>query len=262
MATEAVGADRATQVQQFVMHHVQDAPSWHIGPLNIPLPPALTLHVLMALIAIAIVFYLFSKLAKHDYNREAPRGLGNALELLVLFVRDEICIAYLGKEDGRRLAPLFLSFFFLILTMNLMGLVPIFATATSNFNATLALAVMVFFLMTVGAIQKNGVAGFFQAFIPHGVPLPILFIIFPLELLGVLIKSGVLALRLFANLLAGHIALFSILGLILTYGVAASPAVLLGLFVFFLEILVSFLQAYIFTMLAAMFVGQVYHPEH
>ena len=262
MSASAVGADRATQVQNFVMHHVKDADAWHIGPIAVPLPPNVSVHLFMAFIAIGIVFYLFSKLGREDTTKQAPTGLGNALELLVIFVRDEICVAYLGKEDGRRMAPMFLSFFFLILTMNLMGLIPIFGSVTGNFNATLALGVMVFFLMTVGAIAKNGVGGFFQAFIPSGVPLPILFLIFPLELLGVVIKSGVLALRLFANLLAGHLALFSILGLILTYGIAAAPAVLLGIFVFFLEILVAFLQAYIFTMLAAMFTGQIYHPEH
>lgn len=262
MAAPVEGVDRATQVQSFIMHHVKDADSWHIGPISIPLPGDLSLHMFMALIAIGFVFYFFSKLGKRDAAREAPRGFGNALEVLIIYVRDEICIASLGEEDGRRMAPTFLTFFFLILTMNLMGLVPIFGSVTGNFNATLALGAMAFFLMTVGAIQKNGVVGFFQAFIPHGIPLPILLIIFPLELLGVVIKAGVLALRLFANMLAGHLALFSVLGLLLTYGVFAAPAVLLGLFVFFLEILVAFLQAYIFTMLAAMFTGQIYHPEH
>ena len=262
MASEVVeGATRAEQVKAFIMHHVADAPDWHIGPVTIGLPDFMSVHLLMAMIASVIVFLLFTKGYKKS-SSVAPSGLTNALEALVLFIRDDICIAYLGKDDGRRMAPLFLTFFFLIVTMNIMGIIPIFATATANFNATLALAVMVFVTMTFGAIVKNGIGGFFKAFIPHGIPIPILVIIFAIEFLGIFIKSGVLALRLFANLLAGHIALFSILGLILTYGWFAAPAVFLGLFVYFLEILVSFLQAYIFTMLAAMFIGQVYHPEH
>ena len=249
------------KVQEFVMHHVQDsADYWPIGGYKIPLPGWITLHGVMAILATLILSYLF--IYKYKKGVHAPKGLTNMLETMVLFVRDEISIAYLGKEDGRKLAPLFLSFFFFILTLNLMGLVPVFASATGNLSVTLALASVTFGFLTIGGMLKNGPIGYFKAFVPHGVPVPVLLIIVPLEIMGIAIKGGVLALRLFANLLAGHIVLFTLLGLIVTYGMGASLAIGLGLFVFFLEILVAFLQAYIFTMLSAMFIGQIYHPEH
>ncbi|MFO1490099.1 MAG: F0F1 ATP synthase subunit A [Kiritimatiellia bacterium] len=258
--TAAIAMDKGALVQEFVMEHVQDAPAWHIGGYGIPLPSFMSQHGLMAVIAALILVFLF--VVAYRKSGAAPRGLTNLLEPVILFVRDEIVYPYFGREEGRKLTPLFLSIFFMILTMNLMGLFPVFATATGNFSATMAMASVVFFFMTVVAIFKNGPSGFFHAFVPSGVPLPILLLLVPLEMIGVIIKGGVLGLRLFANMLAGHIALFSILGLILTFGAAGIPAVLLGLFVFFLELLVCFLQAYIFTMLSAMFVSQIHHPEH
>lgn len=262
MASEAkAGQSIGDAVQEIVLHHVQDNPhAWHIGGLEVPIPFGLSLHMLMVLFTLALLGWLFLFLYRKD--DKVPSGITNFLEIFVIFIRDEICIAYLGEEDGRRMTPTFLTVFFFILIMNLMGLVPGFATATSNLSITLALATVVFVMMTAGAIHKNGFSGFFNAFVPHGVPLPVLIIIVPLELAGVLIKAGVLALRLMANMLAGHIALFSVLGLILIYGAAGTPAGLMGLFVFFLEIFVAFLQTYIFTMLSAMFIGQIYHPEH
>ena len=261
MASEAAAGKTLQEgVTDYIMHHVQDGTHWAVARWSTDFPQPFTLHFCMFLIAFALLSWLF--IVKYKKQDKVPTGLTNVLETLVVFVRDEISIAYLGKEDGRKLAPLFCTFFFFILSLNLLGLVPIFSTATGNFTATLALASVVFFFMTVGAIAKNGPVGFFQAFVPHGVPIPVLLIIVPLELLGVLIKTGVLALRLFANLLAGHIVLFNLLGLVVVFGVAAAPALAIALFVFFLEILVSFLQAYISTMLSAMFIGQIYHPEH
>jgi F-type H+-transporting ATPase subunit a len=249
-------------VQDFVAHHVRDiADHWPIGGFHLPLPPGVSLHMVITPLVALLLLALFLKVYRKGAG--APRGVTNALESMVVFVRDEICVAYLGPEDGRKMAPLFLNFFFFILGFNLLGLIPGFSTVTGNLSATLALAAITLIFMTVGAIAKNGVGGFFSAFVPHGLPLPILFFVTPLEFAGVFIKSFVLALRLFANMMAGHTALFSILGLAVGVSVWMTPISLgLGIFVFFLEILVSFLQAYIFTMLSAMFIGQVYHPEH
>ena len=260
--TAAEAVDRAQQVQDFVSHHVQDvAGHWPVGGLHFALPEGLTLHMVLAPLVALLLLFIF--LVKYKKGSGAPSGFTNLLETLVVFVRDEICVAYLGAEDGRKLAPLFLNYFFFVLAFNLIGLVPGFSAVTGNFSVTLALGCVSLLFMTVGAILKNGPGGFFHAFVPHGVPLPILFIIVPLEIAGVFIKSFVLALRLFANMLAGHTALFSILGLSVGLSIWMAPVSLfLGLFVLFLELLVAFLQAYIFTMLSAMFIGQVYHPEH
>lgn len=250
----------AERVSEYVLHHVQDADSWHIGGISIPLF-GMTLHQATTVIAALVLIFIF--VVKMKKSPQAPSGLTNALESIVVFVRDEISIAYLGEKDGRRMTPIFLTYFFFILALNLIGLIPGFASVTGNFSATAALAVCIFLLMTLGAIAKNGPVAFFKAFVPHGLPLPILLIVTPFEMLGVLIKSFVLALRLFANLLAGHLVLFTLLGMIISFGLASAAAfVPLSLFVFFLEIMVAFLQAYIFTMLSAMFIGQIYHPEH
>ena len=186
----------------------------------------------------------------------------NLLEVIVVFVRDNISVPYLGEKDGMKLTPLFCTFFFLILVTNIMGLVPLFATATANINVTAALAILTFMMMVGGAIYKNGLWGFIKALVPSGIPGPILILVFPLEFLGLFIKPFTLMIRLFANMLAGHIVIISLLGIIVTFGFVALPAIFLALGIYILEILVAFLQAYIFTLLSAMFIGQLHHPEH
>ena len=195
-------------------------------------------------------------------NDLVPHGLTNLLEVFVVFVRDQISIAGLGEKDGRKMAPLFCSFFFFILGLNLMGLVPIFRTATGNVNVTAALALITLTFMIFGSIYKNGFMGFVKAFIPHGVPWPLLFLLTPIEFIGMFIKAFALTIRLFANMLAGHIVIYALLGLIVIFGWVALPAMALAMGVYFLELFIAFLQAYIFTLLSAMFIGQMVHPEH
>jgi len=248
----------------WVLGHVVDNDSYFaVGPVklfNLEIP-FITLHYITLLIAIALMIFLF--VFRFKRTAGTPRGATtNFLESMVIFVRDEICIANMGPEDGRRLAPWFLNFFFFILLMNFMGLIPGFATVTSNLMFTMAIACFPLFFMTIYAVYRNGPMGWFAAFVPHGVPIPILLLVTPLEMVGVLIKAFVLGLRLFANLLAGHIALFIMMSLIVVFGVIALPMFGLVLFVYMLEMLVATLQAYIFTMLAALFVGQVLHPAH
>ena len=215
----------------------------------------------MLIIAAVIVFILFGVLYKKQH-RQAPSGITNLLEPLVLFVRDEICINYMGEKDGKRLAPFFLNFFFLVLTMNLMGLIPLFSTATANINVTLGLSLITLTMMIIGGIVKNGLIGFIHLFLPPGVPKPIYIILFPIEVMGLFIKPFALTMRLFANMLGGHIVIFSLLGLIITFGWVGLPSLVLAFFIFFLELLVAFIQAYVFTMLSAMFVGSMLHPSH
>jgi len=191
-----------------------------------------------------------------------PHGLTNLLEVFVLFIRDQISIACLGEKDGRKMAPLFCGFFFFILGLNLMGLIPIFRAATGNVNVTAALALITLTFMIGGSIYKNGVVGFIKVFIPHGVPWPILFLLTPIEFIGMFIKAFALTIRLFANMLAGHIVIYALLGLIVIFGLPALPAMGLAMGVYFLELFIAFLQAYIFTLLSAMFIGQTVNPEH
>ena len=257
--------EKTQAVTEYITHHVMDGGAWSLGTLHLEfadanLPAAFRLSGLMALIGAAFLCWMYCKVYNH--RARVPRGWTNLMETLVVFVRDEISIPYLGKEDGRNFAWLFLTQFTLILTLNLMGLIPIFATATSSLSVTLALAFTTFLAMVGWAVQRYGWMGFFKNFIPHGIPVPVLFLLVPIEIIGLFIKTLVLAIRLFANMLAGHIVLFAMIGMTVIYGAYALPAIGLGLFVFFLEILVAFLQTYIFVMLSAIFIGQMLHPEH
>ena len=191
-----------------------------------------------------------------------PKGVNNLLEVFVIFIRDQICIPALGEHDGKKMTPLFCTFFFFIMGMNVMGLIPLFATATANVNVTAALASVTFGFMIIGSIYRNGFLGFLKCFVPSGVPLPVLFIIVPIEILGLLIKPFALTIRLWANMLAGHIVIFSFLGLVVLIGWAALPLVAIALFVNLLEVIIAFLQAFIFTFLSAIFIGQLQHAEH
>jgi F-type H+-transporting ATPase subunit a len=116
--------------------------------------------------------------------------------------------------------------------------------------------------MIFGAIFRNGLGGFVKGFVPHGIPWPVLIIVVPIEVAGLFIKAMALAIRLFANELAGHIVIFSLLGIMLMYGAAAFPMFVMALAIYLLEVFVAFLQAYIFTLLTALFIGQRYHPAH
>ncbi len=258
-------AEKTEAVTQWITHHVSDGASWtlanvHLDFADANLPEGFKLSGLMGLLGVALVCFLYIRV--YNLNARVPRGWTNLLESMVSFVRNEISIPYLGAADGREYAWIFISQFTVILTLNLLGLIPIFSTATASLGVTAALAFTTFLAMTVLPMQRYGVGGFFKNFIPHGVPVPVLFLLVPIEIAGLFIKAIVLAIRLFANMFAGHIVLFAMIGIAVIYGAPAFPAIGLALFVFFLELLVAFLQAYIFTMLSAIFVGQMLHPEH
>ncbi len=245
----------------YLMHHVSNSQEWKLPFLPaIHLPEPLSLHGVMLFICCGILFLVFCVLYKKDDR--VPSGLTNFLEMIVLFVRDNVAIPNLGKEDGLKFTPFLCTLFFFILTLNLMGLIPLFSTATSNFSVTAALALVTFSFMVFGAIKKNGLKGFCKGLAPSGVPGFVLPLIVIIEILGLFIKPFALTVRLFANLLAGHIAIIAILGIITMFGAAAMPLLSVVLFIYGLEIMVAFIQSYIFTLLSAIFIGQMYHPEH
>lgn len=249
-------------LNEYIMHHLMDSHQWHLPFLPpITLPSFLSLHALMLIICSGLLIILFCGL--YQKNQRVPTGLTNLLETFVVFVRDDIAIECMGREDGRKMTPLLCTFFFFILGLNLMGMVPLFATATANVNVTAGLALVSFCVITFGAIYKNGLGGFWKALVPSGVPFFILPILVPIEILGLFIKAFALTIRLFANMLAGHIVILSILGMVVTVGyIMALPSVILALAISLLELFVAFLQAYIFTLLSAIFIGLVHQPEH
>ncbi len=243
------------------MHHVSNSHEWLVPFGRVHLPGFLPVHALMLIIGCFFLLLTFGVLYRK--NAPVPRGLTNLLELFVLFIRDQICIPSLGEKDGRQMTPLFCSFFFFILCMNLMGIIPLFSAATGNVNVTAALASITLGLMIFGTIYKHGVRGFYHALAPAGVPWPVLILLVPIEFVSLFIKSLALTIRLFANMLAGHIVLFVLVGLIVLFGwIAALPVAAMIVGIYFLEIFVALLQSYIFTLLSAIFIGLMYHPEH
>ena len=248
-------------LEHYVKEHLLNSTEWHLPFLPpIPLPAFLTLHGFILILAALILIFLFVVL--YDKKARVPTGMTNLLETFVVFVRDEIAINFLGEEDGKRFTPLLCTFFFFILLINLMGLIPIFPAVTANINVTAAFAFITFTIMTIGAVLRNGLGGFFRAVTPSGVPWPILLFLVPIEIFGLFIKAFALMIRLFANMLAGHIVIFSLLSLVIILGWVALPAVFLAVGINLLEVMIAFLQAYIFTLLSAIFIGQMYHPQH
>ncbi len=261
MNNEATDNNVPAAVIEYILDKISDSDQWAIPFITyIQLPDFLSLHALMLLIAAGFMFLLFGVI--YQKGVMVPSGWTNALEVFVLLIRNEVSINALGEEDGRKMAPIFCTFFFFIAILNLMGLVPLFAGATGNVNVTAGLALCTLFFMIAGAIYKNGFVGFMKAFIPHGVPWPILLILVPIEFMSMLIKTTALTIRLFANMMAGGIVLYALIGLIVMFGMPGLPSILLAMLIFLLKVVVSFLQAYIFTILSAIFISQTVHPEH
>jgi len=191
------------------------------------------------------------------------------VEAMVVFVRDDIAEKNIG-HDGRKFTPLLLSFFFFILIAALVGLGPFSATSTGNISVTLGLAIISFLAQQWGGISKFGVVHHFGGLVPPGLPKFLLPIMIPIEILGMFTKPFALMIRLFANMLAGHMVITTLLLLIplmsaisIYLGIFMIPVSLgLSVFIMFLELLVAFIQAYIFTLLTAIFIGMYAHPAH
>ncbi|MDH3626542.1 MAG: F0F1 ATP synthase subunit A [Acidobacteriota bacterium] len=283
--TVAVSEQGAEHVEQgfdagaSIMHHVEDSSSFHLwGDTYIHLPEswelfgvnfAPTKHVVMMWLAGIVILVLF-RLAARQTRNPVPKGIRNALEVMLIYLRDDVVRKAIPTHSEAFTGYLLTTFFF-ILTLNLIGLVPLMATATGNIAVTLGLAIISFLVIHISGLREFGLVGHFKNFIPGGVPWWLIPLIFPLEIFGALIKAGVLAIRLFANMLAGHMVILAFISLIFMLaqsfsplvGWASSPAAVgLALFVYMLEVLVAFLQAFIFTMLTAQFIGMSVHPSH
>jgi F-type H+-transporting ATPase subunit a len=240
-------------------HHLLDhvvSPGFHIGGLHLPISK----HAIMMWIASTLLITILPFLAKSWPL--VPSGAKAFLEMFVIFIRDQIVLPNTG-EEGRPYLPYFLSLFFFILTVNLLGMVPGGATATGNISVTATLALCTFSLINLAGIRKYGLVHHFQNFIPHGLPAWLIPLMLPLELIGLLTKSFALCIRLFANMIAGHIVILAFLSLIFIFGsVFIAPAsVIAAMGLSLLEVFVCFLQAYIFTLLTSIFVGASLHPH-
>ncbi|MFN7133249.1 MAG: F0F1 ATP synthase subunit A [Myxococcales bacterium] len=213
-----------------------------------------TKHLFWMWVAALIAFLILARAAPKK-GQLVPKGVGTMVELIVLFVRDEIAKKNIG-DNYRRYTPFLLTCFFWILVMNLIGLVPWSGTATGNISVTAGLALITFIMTQYAGIRSAGLGGYL-AHLTGGVPAPLWPIMIPVEILGLFTKPFALAIRLFANMVAGHIVIYFLIALIFilkTYALApVSVAFAFGIYL--LELFVSLVQAYVFTMLSALFIG-------
>lgn len=231
-----------------------------VGNMTIDFSP--TRHVIFLWLAAILLIVLAVAAARQNKKRRVPRGWGNLIEMVVLFIRYEIAVPNMGV-GGLRYLPYLLTTFFFILIMNLAGLVPYGSTATSNVSVTGGLALIAFIMIQWSAIRSEG----FGSYLKHltgGVHWLLWPIMIPIEVLGLFTKPFALMIRLFANMIGGHIVIVSLIGLIFifhSYIIAPVP-ILFALGIDLLELFVAFLQAYIFTMLTALFMGLGMQPSH
>lgn len=228
----------------------------------------MVMEVLAAILICAIVI----PLARHVAKNRVTRGpLLNAFEAIVLFLRDKVARPAIGGHGADAFLPFLMTLFFFILFCNLLGMIPGGASATGDINVTAVLAFVTLGVVLLAGMKAMGVFGFWVGIVPHmDVPKilkPLLWtLMFVIEVAGLFIRHIVLSVRLFANMLAGHIVLAVILGFIVQAAglvtFLVTPASIIGVLALsLLELFVAFLQAYIFTFLAALFIGSAVHPH-
>lgn len=214
-----------------------------------------------------------------SFGSKNPSWMSRVLRGWCMWIRDEMVYPVMGKEEGRAWAPYFIFLFFFVAAMNCIGLVPSIpqihletGTATGTPFVTVALALTTLLLMLGMGIKHNGFVGFFKGLLPHGLPLPLIPLMFVIEIVSLVVKPFALTIRLFANMLAGHLVIASAIGLVFLFTkmigggplsyLTAIPSAGLAVFIFIIESFVTLLQAYIFTLLSINFVYASMHQDH
>ncbi|MCK7542225.1 MAG: F0F1 ATP synthase subunit A [Marinilabiliales bacterium] len=223
-----------------------------------PLDFSITKAIFGMFVAAVILLWLMIAMAR-SYKKSgisAPKGLQGFFEPIILFIRDDIAIPNIGEHKYAKYMPYLLTVFFFILVNNLLGLVPIFpfgANVTGNVNVTFVLALFTFLITQFSGNRSH----WRHVFAAPGVPVWLLPIMIPIEVIGLFSKPFALMIRLFANITAGHIIVLSLVSLIFIFkSVAVAPvSIFFVLFMYCIELLVAFLQAYVFTLLSALFIG-------
>jgi F-type H+-transporting ATPase subunit a len=263
-----------------VDHNTLELPWWRPPTFDweIQLPKILgfqlTRFMVMELIASALIIILIVPVVRHISRNPYSRGwFMNMFEAMILFIRDDVARPAIGGHGADRFLPYLWTAFFFVLFNNLLGMFPGFASATGNVNVTAALAFVTLIVVIGAGMREMGVKGYWLGIVPHmEVPWwlkPFLWsLMFVIEIAGLFIRHIVLAVRLFANMFAGHVVLAVILGFILMTRLwtgpffLVTPASVIGVVLLsLLELFVAFLQAYIFTFLSAIFIGTAVHPH-
>ena len=291
--------DAGETIIHHVANSSLDEPLIHL-PKVMGIDLSVTKHVMM-LWAVALILFVVVTLAVRRYlkqERLIPSGFMNGLEAVVVFIRDEIVQPNVGKKWVMTWAPLLLTFAFFIFAANAIGLIPIFdvlglldhfvlhssegslvkhlmhggTTATANYNVTAALATVTFGAIIVAGSKAHGVVKHWMNLVPHGLAWPIYILLIPIEIMGMFVKPFALTMRLAANMTGGHIALLALLSLVFLFaeigghaaGIGAGVVMTLPLAIgiSLLEVIVVLVQAYVFTLLTATFVGMAIHVHH
>jgi F-type H+-transporting ATPase subunit a len=303
LAAEAHGGG-AFNAGELIIGHVAnsglDHPLIHL-PTVFGVDLSVTKHVLMLWIVATFVFALVTLSVRRylKQDRPVPVGFMNALEAVVLFVRDSIAQPNVGRKWVNTWTPLLLTFFVFILCANAIGLIPIFdvagladrfvlrthqesflnqllhggTTATANFNVTAALATVTFGAIIAAGTKAHGFVKHWTNLVPHGLAWPIYILLIPIEIMGMFVRPFALTMRLAANMTGGHIALLAILSFVFLFaemlgsaaagvGVGLILSVPLAVGITALEIIVVLVQAYVFTLLSAVFIGMAIHVHH
>lgn len=266
-SVETAEEEQGAVVLELLEHHLTDSQQYQLLGMDFHLPVLniagyalpVTKHTIMLITAAILLLILITPLRRTRSG--VPHGLANFFEVIIIFLRDEVVYPSMGEEDGRKYMPFFLTAFFFILFSNLLGMIPYGSTPTGNISVTGTLAAISLLVMIGSGVVRHGPFGYMASFVPHGVPVFVVPILFPIEIVGVLVKHFALCIRLFANMLAGHAVITVFLGLISSLFIA--PVSILGaVAISLLELFVAFLQAYIFTILSALFIGSALHPQH
>ena len=254
------------------LHKVVHLPQWapfHIGGVEVDMSP--TKHVVWMLISALtiLVLMLYAANAQGRQTRTAghSRGFAGGIEAMVLYIRNEVIIPNVGHH-GNGFVPFLLTLFFFILACNLWGIFPWGSTATSNISVTATLALLTFFVVEAAGIRAQGTGYLRTIFywnkdLPIYLRVPMFLLLSPLEFIGKLTKPFALTIRLFANMTAGHIVVLALISMIFTFNSIASGApFLMAVAINVLELFVAFLQAFIFTLLSSVFIGQIREAHH
>jgi F-type H+-transporting ATPase subunit a len=243
-----------------------------IGPMKLEFTKHMADVTVVAALLMVAGLAVSRKVLAGISGNHAPRGrLANLVESILVYVRDEVVVP-VGGHHLAHYTPLFLTYFMFILTCNLIGMLPDVGTATGNVGVTMALGGSVYVLIWLLGMAHQGPVNFVLHLVPPGTPWWMWPLMFVLELMGPVIKCFVLCVRLFANMVAGHLIIGSLLMLTVFGPGAMLPAVIAGLMIVIgvplalgiscLELLVALIQAYVFTLLAVTFIGAAVHPEH
>jgi F-type H+-transporting ATPase subunit a len=247
-------------------------PTWqfHVGNTLIDISP--TKHVvflaLSGLITCVMMLLVAAAHKRHSHEVGRPKGFAAGSEAVVLYLRNDIYMPVLGGHGGEKYVPFCLTLFFFIVFCNLFGLIPYGSTPTGNIAVTATLAAVTFVVVEVAGMRTLG-KGYIGTIIywPHDMPFlmkaGLTIVMTPVEIVGKFTKPFALTIRLFANMIAGHVIILALIGMIFLFGWVISPLpVLMAIGIMVLEILVAFIQAFIFSLLAAVFIGQIRMAHH